>query len=398
MLKHFAFALFVGKEEGWLSALILAFVVTKGARAKHTSLNCLNSTLVMKRIKILGAGLSGLVAGINLARNGYEVDIYERNEDVGMRFNGDVQGLENWSEKKDILEELREMNIEISFDCDPFSKMTLTNCSETKKISSLRPLFYLVKRGSFCGTIDYGLKAQALKLGANVHFRRTLSPEEADIVATGPARWKVRGIVKGIVFNTYVADTAIVVFNNNLAFKGYSYLLVTKGYGCMCTVVLDEVWRGNECFEKTREYFVRKLDLNMRSIKEVAGFGNFSLKCARERTPLYVGEAAGLQDFLGGFGMRFAITSGYLAAQSLIENRDYGSIAKGRFQNKLKAGVVNRYLWENVLSKGNYAFLINISEFVKVNLHSMYNYSLFQRMIYPLAFAKLQKTYPQLEL
>lgn len=206
----------------------------------------------MKQITILGAGLSGLTAGINLARRGYEVDVYERNEDVGMRFNGDIQGFENWSERKDILEELREMNIESSFDCDPFSKVTLTNCSKTKEINSRRPLFYLVKRGSFCGTIDYGLKAEALKLGVNLHFRRTLSLDEADIVATGPTNWKAPGIVKGIVFNTDVADTAIAVFNNNLAFKGYSYLLIAKKYGCMCTVVLDEVWRANECFKKTR--------------------------------------------------------------------------------------------------------------------------------------------------
>jgi len=351
----------------------------------------------MKRITILGAGLSGLTAGINLARKGYEVDVYERNEDVGMRFNGDIQGLENWSEKKDILEELREMNIEISFDCDPFSKVTLTNCSKTKEINSERPLFYLVKRGSFCGTIDYGLKAQALKLGINLHFHRTLSQNAAHIVATGPTFKEVQGIVKGIVFNTDVADAAIAVFNNNLAFKGYSYLLVTKKYGCMCTVVLDEVWRVNECFEKTKEFFVKKLNLNIGLFKEVAGCGNFSLKSAKKRTSLYVGEAAGLQDFLGGFGMRFAITSGYLAAQSVIENRDYGRIANRRFQNKLKAGVVNRFLWENVLSKRDYTFLIDIAEFAKSNLHSMYNYSLLQRMIYPLALFNLKKTYPHLE-
>jgi flavin-dependent dehydrogenase len=351
----------------------------------------------MKQIIILGAGLSGLTAGINLARKGYRVDVYERNEDVGTRFNGDMQGLENWSERKDILEELRGMNIEISFDCDPFSKVTLTNCSKTKEINSRRPLFYLVKRGSFCGTIDYGLKAEALKLGVNLHFQRTLSPDKADIVATGPTYRKAEGIVKGIVFNTDAADTAIVVFNNSLAFKGYSYLLVARKYGCICTVVFDEMWRANECFEKTRKYFVRKLDLNVRSTKEVVGAGNFSLRCARKKNPVHVGEAAGLQDFLGGFGMRFAITSGYLAAQSFIENLDYGRIANRRFQNKLKAGVVNRYLWENVLSKRNYALFINMGEFVRVNLHSMYNYNLLQRMIYQLALAKLKKTYPQLE-
>jgi len=364
---------------------------------KDSSLDCLINHLVMKRITILGAGLSGLTAAINLARKGYEVDVYERNEDVGVRFNGDMQGLENWSEKKDILEELKEMNIEISFDCDPFSKVTLTNCSKTREISFVRPMFYLVKRGSFCGTIDFGLKVQASKLGVNLHFNRTLLQNEADIVATGPIFKEARGVVKGIVFNTDVADAAVVVFNNRLAFKGYSYFLVTKKYGCMCTVVLDELWRVNECFEKTKEFFVKEGKLNIRSFEEVAGYGSFSLKSAKKRTSLHVGEAAGLQDFLAGFGMRFAITSGYLAAQSIIENREYGRIANRRFQNKLKAGVVNRYLWENILSKRDYSFFISISEFAKKNIHSMYNYNLLQRMIYPLALANMRKTYPHLE-
>lgn len=47
---------------------------------------------IMKSIKILGAGISGLIVAINLARAGYKVDVYERNKDVGMRFSGDLQG------------------------------------------------------------------------------------------------------------------------------------------------------------------------------------------------------------------------------------------------------------------------------------------------------------------
>ena len=69
---------------------------------------------------ILGAGLSGLTTAINLAKEGFKVDVYEKNKDVGMRFHGDLQGLENWSEKRDVLEELKEMSIETNFDCDPF--------------------------------------------------------------------------------------------------------------------------------------------------------------------------------------------------------------------------------------------------------------------------------------
>lgn len=59
----------------------------------------------MKGIRILGAGLSGLTAAINIAKEGYQVDIFEKNEGMGMRFHGGILGLENWSEKKDILEE-----------------------------------------------------------------------------------------------------------------------------------------------------------------------------------------------------------------------------------------------------------------------------------------------------
>jgi len=64
----------------------------------------------------------------------------------------------------------------------------------------------------------------------------------------------------------------------------------------------------------------------------------------------------------------------------------------------LKAGVVNRYLWENVLCRKNYSILINIAEFVKKNIFSMHNYNLLQRIIYPLVLFNLKKKYPKLKL
>jgi flavin-dependent dehydrogenase len=353
----------------------------------------------MKEIKILGAGLSGLTAAINLAKKGYKVDVYEKNKDVGMRFHGDIQGLENWSEKKDILEELKEMNIDINFDCNAFSSVILTNGLKAKKINTKRPAFYLVKRGSFSGTIDYGLKVQALKSDINVHFQKTLSPNEADIVATGPVPKEVVGVVRGIILTTDVKDTAIVAINDKLAFKGYSYFLVTKGHGCMCTVVRrGEVFRANEYFEKTKEFFVRKLGLHIRPLREVVGVGSFSLKKVKKGATSYVGEAAGLQDFLWGFGMRFAITSGYLAAQSIINNKDYEKIAEKHLGNRLRAGVVNRYLWENILSKKDYSILINFAELVDKNIYSMCNFNLLQRIVYPLALFSLKTKYPKLKL
>ena len=353
----------------------------------------------MKDIKILGAGLSGLTAAINLAKRGYRVDVYEKRENVGMRFRGDIQGLENWSEKADILEQLREMNIDINFDCDPFSKVILTNCSKSKEVSSNRPLFYLVKRGSFSGTLDHSLKRQALKTGVNIHFQRTLLPTEANIVATGPTPREAMGVVRGIAFKTNLKDVAIAAFNEKLAFKGYSYLLVTKRYGCIGAVVRrDGIPRAREYFENTKEFFVKHLNLHIQQSNEIGGIGSFSLNNIQKGTTLYVGEAAGLQDFLWGFGMRYAIISGYLAAQSIISNEDYEKKAGRHFDSKLKAGVVNRYLMENVLCKKDYSIFVDIAEFVKESLYSMHNYNVVQRMVYPLAKLNLEKTYPELKV
>ncbi len=39
--------------------------------------------MTSKNIQIYGAGLAGLVAAINLARNGYKVTIYEKENRIG---------------------------------------------------------------------------------------------------------------------------------------------------------------------------------------------------------------------------------------------------------------------------------------------------------------------------
>jgi len=334
-----------------------------------------------------------------LAKAGYPVNVYEKNKDVGMRFNGDLQGLENWSEKTDVLEDLKRMNIKINFDCYPFSKLTVTNCVKSNEVNSKKPLFYLVKRNSFSGTLDYGLKKQALELGAKIHFNKSISNNEADIIATGSVFKEVPGVVKGIVFKTNLKDTAITIYNDELAYKGYSYFFSAKGYGCMCSVVIGKMDKINECFEKTKEFFTQEYNLNIISPKSVGGVGSFSLKnIFKKGNALYVGEAAGLQDFLWGFGMRYAITSGYLAAQSIISGGDYEKTTKSYFENKLKASAVNRYLWEKAAGIKNYSFLINCAGIVKNKLYSASDFNLARRMIYPVALSYLRRKYPKLRL
>lgn len=100
-----------------------------------------------------------------------------------------------------------------------------------------------------------------------------------------------------------------------------------------------------------------------------------------------------------GFGMRNAMVSGYLAAKSIIEKKDYEILAKEYFKNKLKASVVNRYLWDN-FSKGNYVYILNKikkSKNILNLLKSYWNYNILQRIIFPFALAHCKKEYPKLD-
>ena len=98
----------------------------------------------------------------------------------------------------------------------------------------------------------------------------------------------------------------------------------------------------------------------MRGARTFGGTGNVrAAPIARKGTVLYAGEAAGLQDALWGFGMRFALVSGHMAARALLERspRDYERSLRQRFAGFLRTSVVNRYIYEK-LGDAGYAWLL----------------------------------------
>lgn len=347
-----------------------------------------------KPIKIIGAGISGLSAAITLRKAGYEVVVYEKNSDVGKRFHGDMQGFENWSEEKDILEELKEIGIKINFDCHGVNKIISTNTKEKGSVKNEKPVFYLIKRVSSKGNLDYSLKQQALSLGVKIIFNKTIKEENADIVATGPS-FIPEVFDKGIVFKTDLKDIAVILLDNKFAHNWYAYLLVDKGYGCLCTVTDDVKDIENE-FEKTKKFFVEKYNLKIKDSRRVGGIGNFyyppklDIQYKKHET-LFVGERAGLQDLFLGFGMRYAFESGYIAARSIIENKNYERLAMEKFSKKMKASLVNRYIFQR-FNKFAIKEAVSIhTKHINKNLHSIYNYNLSKKLLYPFAKRYLNK-------
>jgi hypothetical protein len=257
-----------------------------------------------------------------------------------------------------------------------------------------RDLFYLVKRGARPGTLDQGLKAQALEAGVQLLFDTTLDEAEADIVAAGPQPHRLFALDTGIIFETDMADGAYGLLNDQSSYHGYSYLLVTGGYGCMCTVPFERYSTIHEQFDLVKKSFIQLTGVTIKNPTRVGGYGAFTHRpCYTRDGRFYIGEAAGLQDLLWGFGIRYALRSGHLAACCLMEGRDYAQAARQAFDDFLQAAVVNRFIWEHLGNRG-YSFFLKLGKRSKDPgqfLHKFFRYTLLRRLAFPLALWDLRR-------
>ncbi len=305
-----------------------------------------------RAITIVGAGPAGLTAAITLAWGGYRVVVHEQHPDVGGRFHGDLQGLENWSAEEDVLDSLRAMRVEPDFYCRPITVARAYTPQRSVQFGSRTPLFYLVRRGEDADSLDESLKRQAQARGVEVRFNSRLAPEQADIIATGPREAHI--VAAGMLFETTLADTAMVMLDNALAPHGYAYLLTADGRATLATTMFARFQDAKRCLERSVTRVRALLGLEIRNPRRFTGYGTlWRPRSAIRSDRLYVGEAAGFQDNLFGFGIRFAMTSGYLAARSLLEGLDYDALWRAQFGSRLRTSLVNRLAYELLGRRGH---------------------------------------------
>jgi len=304
--------------------------------------------MAMDKIRILGGGISGLAAAINLKKAGFDVEVHERKEYCG-KHTQDFQFLENWTFNEDVLDFLRSIDIRLDFYLKPWSSLEIFSPSLKRYTAkSDRSFLYLVKRGQTEGSIDRSLEDQAKSHRVKIFYRSTLNSNEANIIATGPQ--KPTFIATGIKFRFKHPDKSIVLLDEKFSLKFYSYFIVNDDIGeivCVNPVgITDFQTRLNLAIET----FERILDAKMENIGESFSASiNFDLlQKATIKDRCYIGEAAGFQDFLAGFGMVYGFRSGYQVAKSIIEGLDFDRLWKKDFFKPLRISSNNRAFYERM--------------------------------------------------
>lgn len=341
-------------------------------------------------IPIVGGGLSGLAAAIAIAHRGGRARIFEQRKDVGARFHGDFQGLENWSTEGDVLEELASLGIEPTFEHTPFRECVFFDPDGRDHVCrSQQPLWYLVRRGTEAGTLDQALKAQALAAGVDFAFGQTVEHlPEGGIVAYGPRR--ADAIAVGYVFSTDRADGAFGAVSDTLAPGGYAYLLICRGRATVATCMFDDFHNDKQYLARTLDFFEKAVGLSPQARRSFGGFGNMSPEPnVRRGQLLLAGEAAGLQDALFGFGMRYAITSGHLAGLAFV-NGDlsaYETAYRQQFRPRIQAALVNLFLYRRAGESGYRRLVEHLCAVrdPRAWLRRYYNPQWWTPFIYPLA-------------
>jgi len=332
-------------------------------------------------LTVVGAGPAGLTAAILARRAGRKVVVYERRQDVGGRFHDDFQGIENWSSRGDALDELRSLGIEITFEATPFNRQVCIGPDGREhEFHSPEPFYYLVRRGPGPGTLDSSLKEQALAAGAEIRFGETLRhPPPGSVVAWGPRRADAMAV--GYVFETDLPDCAFAVLNDRLAPRGYAYLLIHGGKATLATCLWRDFHNEAAYLERTVALLQKRVGFTMHRPQRFGSVVSFHVRRpAAAGHVFWAGEAAGAQDALWGFGIRYAILSGKLAAS--LDARLWEEMI-GR---PLRASFVNRFGYDRAGTLGYHWLLWRLARTRNPRryLHRVYAPSWWKRAVFPL--------------
>lgn len=301
----------------------------------------------MKAIRIAGAGVSGLTAAINLANGGIPVEVYEILPfHTWLSVSKGIQAIRNYEARQDILDKFKGKGIRFS---NPYPMYREVRYSPSLKqieiFSKDRPIFYCLSRNP-PNSIMSDLFDEASRKDVTFKFGSTV--KNPDITATGP---RVRRIsVFAYYYDKSNCDGSVHIFlDNRYASQGYVGILPYHD---------GEMTLGSASFNRSEDMpdLKRKLDRfieanpiardflkGAKRAQIISDYEDYGAPgTAKAENSILTGEAAGFMDASRGFGLSYAVESGYLAAKSIIENSNYDELWKGSFGEEISRYYLRR--------------------------------------------------------
>lgn len=303
---------------------------------------------MVEKVRIAGAGLAGLTAAYVLSKAGRPVDVYERKSRLLPSSGPHTEGIRNYREQ-DVLDELRSFG----FDIPPFSTVKRTiRCSPHSRNVLTGPAHYLFMRGREEFTVDQTLFYRAKNAGTQFHFGEEIDPTDADIAATGPPldQFNILGAGYSISESGSRLDreTAYALFDNDVAPGGYFAITPGIGFHSLYSVSWSELdferllARAKRAFDLP---WIREIVGSSRRVGRILGRAYFAqdpIANAVRDGSLYIGEACGFQDAVAGFGFRYSVVTGALAARSILEGKDYVTLLRNAFDQEFQQAYIIR--------------------------------------------------------
>ena len=328
------------------------------------------------KIHIVGAGIAGMTAAINLSKFGKSVIIHEKKSKIGDSRDGDFEGIENWIFSKNVSESIAECGIDFNnIPKRPIYEFSVhLNDASPVKIESKNPFFYIVKRGTSSDSLDNYLAKICNSLNVRFRFNQHYNISASHIDATGT--YRAAAYICGAQIVTDLPNQVHLLLGKEFAPRGYAYLIINDGFGTIATAFKKNS-NFSDPLKPCIQYFkTHGFDFEVKS--KFANRGSFNLPRLWDRNhTIMVGEAGGYQDYLFGFGMRMAMYSGLSAACKLSGKGYQSKMINRELNNKRRISFANRLLFEKLsIDKINYW----VNKFEKNNnplniLRSAYNWN-----------------------
>ena len=309
-------------------------------------------------VLVVGAGVSGSVCALKLAKEGFNIVVVEKESCVGCHTKPKI----DITEDKDLDKIINELNLPILLKTNK-SKWFSRNNSFIWE-SKVSDLYF--KRGPSTDSFEVSVMNAAIDNGANLYLETELKKfnfrnNTIDSVKTNNKTIKPKivigadGFESSVLKNLQIKERRIVTiaghgiagenfnlpeaethifFDSKNAPGGYFFVAKTKddeGVACVVT----EKSLANEPLKKYYEIFIKENEPLKEILKNPTVRNEFSgmshagfLEKRTSGNVILVGDAARTLDPLLGYGMRNSIVSGYIAAEIVAKALEKDNIKK----------------------------------------------------------------------